>query len=404
MANDSFDIAIIGGGIVGLAVAMVLSQRYQRYRLVLIEKEPKIACHQTGHNSGVIHSGIYYLPGSLKAQLCVRGAQKLIRFAEENDIPYKLCGKLIVATKGHELPLLETLLDRGRCNGITGLELIDAPRIKDFEPHATGLRGLYSPNTGVINFQAVAHAMEKCYLKNGGRLIVDNPVTEIIKKGNQFRLNVKDGVIEVNYLVNCGGLFADKIAEMAGLKPKVRIVPIRGEYYGVRPEKGFLVKNLIYPVPSPDLPFLGVHLTRTLDGTLKTGPNAVLALAREGYRRTDINFKYLWELASDFRFWRMARTYWKLGLFEVFRSINKTSFVNALRRFVPEIQDGDLVSGPTGVRAQCIDEHGRLVNDFQIEEGSKSIHVLNVPSPAATASLSIADYIVNLAGRLFGLK
>ncbi|MBI4394851.1 MAG: L-2-hydroxyglutarate oxidase [Candidatus Omnitrophica bacterium] len=404
MEKCDFDVVVIGGGIVGLATALAFIKQYRRYRIALVEKEAEVALHQTGHNSGVLHSGIYYAPDSLKAKLCVSGVQRLLQFAEENAIPYELCGKLILATRVEEVPLLKALWKRGVANGVPDLQLIDAIKIKELEPYARGLYGLYSPKTGIIDFRLVAQAMARHYVDQGGCLMVNRGVTKITSQSGRYHLFSDRESICARYVINCGGLFADRIAEMMGLKLKVRIVPIRGEYFMIRPERKFLVRNLIYPVPSQALPFLGVHLTRTLDGSLKAGPNAVLALAREGYRRAEVKLGDLLEMMADLRLWKMAKKYWKVGVFEAFRAINKSSFAALLRQFVPEMREEDLVPGPSGVRAQCIDENGTLINDFEIVEGPQAIHVLNVPSPAATASFSIADYIVNLAGRAFALQ
>ena len=371
----------------------------------MLEKEHEVGLHQTGHNSGVIHSGIYYAPGSLKAKLCVDGALALVDFAEQNNIRYELCGKVIVATSEKEVPILHSLYERGKANGVPGLELVDQNRLKALEPNARGLAAIYSPKTGIIQFREVAHAMERNFKRNGGNLCVSSKVTGIKQtKENNYCLLTPAGDFETEFLINSGGLYSDKIAQMAGIRPGVRIVPFRGEYYMVRDERRRLVRNLIYPVPLPDLPFLGVHFTRTIDGKLEVGPNAVLALAREGYKGSQVNFGEFGDMFLDGRFWKMAYKYWKTGIFECYRAMSKSAFTKALKVLVPEIQEEDLVEGPSGVRAQCIDEHGALVNDFKIVPGPKAIHVLNVPSPAATASLAIGDYIVRLAASSFALR
>jgi len=403
MESPSYDIAIIGGGIVGLATAMVLTQRHPRYRVVVIEKENRVAAHQTGHNSGVIHSGIYYRPGSLKAKLCVEGAARLVHFAQEHGIPHELCGKIIVATEEGELPGLQTLWERGVANGVPGLEFIGADQVKELEPHAQALRGIHSPRTGIIDFAAVAQAMAHEFMRNGGELLTGARVTGI-KRAGALHLTTSQGDLLTAHVINCGGLHADTIARIMGTEPGVNIVPFRGEYYMIRPERRNLVRNLIYPVPDPRFPFLGVHFTRTVQGDLEAGPNAVLAFAREGYRRIHFNARNILSMLTHKGFWAMSRRHWKMGMGEFYRSLSKPAFARSLQKLVPAIRAQDLLPGPTGVRAQCVDQSGALLDDFKIVESPNAIHVLNVPSPAATASLAIAPYIVELAAKSFDLK
>lgn len=403
--NDApYDIAIIGGGIVGLATGLQLSRHAPSLRIAVVEKENEVALHQTGHNSGVIHSGIYYAPGSLKAKLCVAGVRAMTQFSQEYGISYEFCGKLIIATAEHEIPRLKTLFERGNANGIQNLEWIPGEQIKTLEPHAVGLAAIYSPKTGIIDYVQVARNMARLLQERGHAVMKNRKVTSVKKLPGECVLQTSQGEIRSRYAINCGGLYSDQIAKAMGLKPAVRIVPFRGEYFLLRPERRALVKNLIYPVPDPELPFLGVHFTRTLDGKMEVGPNAVLALAREGYRRSDFNGHEIAEMMGDSRFWKMIGRYWKTGIFECFRALSKQAFVHALQRFVPEITKEDLIPGPSGVRAQAIDRQGGLVQDFVIQEASDVIHVLNVPSPAASASLAIGEYIVKLAVKSFKLK
>ncbi len=397
-------LAIIGGGIVGLSTAMQLARQFPDLSLTLLEKENELASHQTGHNSGVIHSGIYYAPGSLKARLCVEGVKRLLAFADDNQIRYELCGKIIIATSEREVSALRTLFERGRANGVTGLERIDQKRIRELEPHAAGREGLYSPRTGIMDFRAAAIAMSRRFCDAGGVIRTQSKVLKIIREGDSYILETTSGEVRSKYLINCAGLHADKIARLAGVQTDLRIIPFRGEYCRVRKERKSLVKNLIYPVPLPELPFLGVHFTRTVDGVLEAGPNAVLALAREGYRRTQIHFGDAIEMAATGNFWKMAGKYWKTGIFESYRAMSRKAFARELQKLVPEIREGDLTEGPSGVRAQCVDGDGSLVNDFKILEAPHAIHVLNVPSPAATASLAIGEYLVGLAKKSFELK
>jgi (S)-2-hydroxyglutarate dehydrogenase len=402
--DGKFDLTIIGGGIVGLATALACTQRYPHLSLAVVEKEERLAAHQTGHNSGVIHSGIYYKPGSLKAQTCVTGAKALVMFCDQHGIPYERCGKVVVATTAEELPRLEELHRRGTANGVEGMEMIGPERLRELEPHATGIKALHVPTTGIIDFLRVAQAYAKLIQERGGEIRLRHHVQRIVQAGEGLILETSQGAVATKYLVNCGGLFCDRVARMAGASPDMQIVPFRGEYYMIAPHRRSLVKNLIYPVPDPALPFLGVHFTRTIDGLVEAGPNAVLAFAREGYKKSDFVPQDLRETLTFPGFWKMARRYWQTGMGEMARSFSKAAFVKALRRLLPELTADDLQPGGSGVRAQAIASTGALVDDFAISVTGRALHVLNAPSPGATASLAIGQMIVEKAGQVFGLE
>ena len=403
MASYNYDITVIGGGIVGIATAMQISKKYPKYKVGVVEKEPELARHQTGHNSGVIHSGIYYAPGSLKAQNCVTGVQKLLKFCDENEIKYDLVGKVIVATSEDELPRLDELQRRGNANGVPGLEMIDRDRLLEIEPHSAGIRGLWSPKTGIIDYTEVTRAYARHLQEQGGEIILGAKVESIHVGSDHMHLATTQGDVQTKHLINCAGLYSDAVARMMGLSLGLRIVPFRGEYYFIRPESHHLVKGLIYPVPDPEFPFLGVHFTRTIHGGVEAGPNAVLALAQEGYTKTSFRPQEAIGTLTYNGFWTMARKYWKTGMQEVYRSFSKQQFTKALQRLVPEITEADLQAGGAGVRAQAVEESGKLVDDFRIVETNDAIHVLNAPSPGATASLSISENILGMAEKSFGL-
>jgi L-2-hydroxyglutarate oxidase LhgO len=397
MASFNYDVTVIGGGIVGIATAMQISKKYPRYKVGVVEKEDAMAQHQTGHNSGVIHSGIYYAPGSLKAKNCVTGVQKLLQFCDENEIKYDLCGKVIVATSEAELPRLDELHRRGVANQVPGLEMIDRDRLLEIEPHSAGIRALYSPKTGIIDYTEVTRAYARHLTNNGGEITLGAKVESIHQGSDHMHLATTKGDVETKYLINCAGLYSDAVARMMGLALGLRIVPFRGEYFFLRPEAHHLVKGLIYPVPDPEFPFLGVHFTRTIHGGVEAGPNAVLALAQEGYTKTKFDPRELAGTLTYNGFWTMARKYWKTGIQEVYRSFSKQQFTKSLQRLVPEVSSEDLTSGGAGVRAQAIEENGKLVDDFRIVETDRAIHVLNAPSPGATASLAIGAEITAMA-------
>jgi L-2-hydroxyglutarate oxidase len=400
MTDSRFHVIIIGGGVVGLAVGLEITRRFPHLRLLVLEKEDGVARHQSGHNSGVIHSGVYYKPGSLKARLCVSGAASMVEFCREHGIPHQVCGKVIVATSADELPRLESLRHRGEANGLTGLHLIGAEELREIEPHARGLQALVVPSTGITDYALVCEKYAELISAAGGTVLTSARATSIRRLADEIVIETPRGAFSTSALINCAGLYSDRISRMAGDDPGVMIVPFRGEYYDLRPERASLVKALIYPVPDPRFPFLGVHFTRRISGKVDAGPNAVLALAREGYRHTDINLR---DLASSIvfpGFWRMARQHWRNGLDEWRRSLSKPAFVRALQRMLPEVCDSDLVPGGSGVRAQALKPDGALVDDFQFVPSGKVLHVLNVPSPAATASLTISKAIVDIATNL----
>jgi L-2-hydroxyglutarate oxidase LhgO len=359
--------------------------------------------HQSGHNSGVIHSGVYYKPGSLKAKLCVTGAAAMVEFCCEHSIPYQVCGKVIVATHEEEFPRLEELRCRGEANALTGLRSIGPEELREIEPHVSGLRALVVPSTGITDYAAVCNQYAKIITERGETILTSAEVKGIQRHGDEITVETSRGDFSAKSLINCAGLFSDRIAHMAGDDPQVMIMPFRGEYYDLIPERSALVRSLIYPVPDPRFPFLGVHFTRRISGTVDAGPNAVLAFRREGYRRTDFSARDLGSFLAFPGFWRMAAKNWRSGLDEFHRSFSKAAFVRALQRLVPEVRDNDLVPGGSGVRAQALTREGGLVDDFQFVPSGRMLHVLNVPSPAATASLMIGRTIVNTAADGLGL-
>jgi len=387
-----FDFVVIGGGIVGLSTARALLGRHPGARLAVLEKEGGWARHQTGHNSGVIHSGIYYKPGSLKARFCLEGARALVEFCRERGIDYEVCGKIIVATEPGELPLLDALYERGLKNGLA-VEKLDPTQLKEAEPHASGLAALSVPSTGIVDYTRVARAFATLVEEKGGQLLTGTAVQGVSEGGHVVEVRTNRGLIRARTLVNCAGLHSDRVARLCGVDPGTKIVPFRGEYYELRSEKRYLVKNLIYPVPNPNFPFLGVHFTRSVEGMVEAGPNAVLGLAREGYKKTDFVLKDFVEELTYPALWRLAKTNWRTGVGEIHRSLSKKAFVRGLQKLVPEVAAGDIVPIAAGVRAQALTGEGKLADDFLISEGENSIHVLNAPSPAATASIPIGEEI-----------
>jgi (S)-2-hydroxyglutarate dehydrogenase len=404
MTDSRCDIVIIGGGIVGLAVALEITRRFPRLRLLLLEKEDRAGQHQSSHNSGVIHSGVYYKPGSQKARLCVEGARAMIEFCRAYDIPHQVCGKVIVAIHPEEFPRLEELRRRGEVNGLSGLQMIGPEQLREIEPYASGLRALVVPSTGITDYALVCEKYAELIRAQGGTILTSTTVTGLRHLTSEAVVETSGPSFSTNYLINCAGLFSDRIAGMAGGRPDVIIVPFRGEYYDLISQRSSLVRALIYPVPDPQFPFLGVHFTRRVSGTVDAGPNAVLAFRREGYRRTDFNLRDLASLLAFPGFWRMAAKHWRSGLGEFHRSFSKPAFVRSLQRLLPELRVEDLIPGGSGVRAQAVRRDGTLVDDFQFVPSGRMLHVLNVPSPAATASLVIGRTIVSTAKDCSGLQ
>jgi len=405
---SQYDLTIIGGGILGLATALKLIRAHPNLRLLILEKEAELARHQTGNNSGVIHSGLYYRPGSLKARSCVTGRRELMAFCDDNAIPYEICGKVVVATSQEELPRLEELHRRGIANGLKDLEIIGPEKLKELEPHATGIKGLHVPETGIIDYKKVAAAYAEKIRDAGGDIRLSQRVVGILNRPEEIVLQTSGGDYRTKHLINCCGLQSDIVAQMMGgdnnSEEEHRIIPFRGEYYKIAPERQFLVRNLIYPVPDPTFPFLGVHFTRMAKGGVEAGPNAVFAYAREGYRHTDINLSDLWRTISFKGFWAITGKYWQTGFGELYRSLSKSAFVRALQKLLPEIRESDLVPGGAGVRAQAVSGSGALVDDFVIKQSRNAIHVLNAPSPGATASLAIGQQICEMAEKNFQLQ
>jgi len=389
-----YDIVIIGGGIVGLATALKLKEFNTDLKIALLEKENSLALHQTGNNSGVIHSGIYYKPGSLKAVNCRNGYKMLIDFCDKEGIKYELCGKLIIATKEEELPALDNLFERARQNGLEKVIKIKGEQIREYEPHATGLAALFVPYTGITDFLEVSYKYAEIFTKRyGGEIHLNHKVTNIKNYNNSSEVITSKNNFQTKLIVNTAGLYSDKIAGINRKDIDVRIIPFRGEYSELVKEKSHLVKNLVYPVPDPNFPFLGVHFTRMIKGGIEAGPNAVWAFKREGYKKTDFKWTEFWEALTWKGFRKVMRQYWKMGLGEYYRSFNKNALVKSLRRLVPEIQKEDILRGGAGVRAQACDKNGGLIDDFLIVEDKYQLNVLNAPSPAATASLSIGEIV-----------
>jgi len=387
------DAVVIGAGIVGLATAYRLLERKPSLDLVVLEKEGGPGAHQTGHNSGVIHSGIYYRPGSLKARLCVEGAQALIAFCRDQSIPFEICGKIVAATDAVETERLEELFRRGTANGVAGMGMLSAEEARSIEPHVRCVRALWVPSTGIVDFREVSKKLARCVQTRGGRVLFGKPVTALSPGKTRTTVSTPTADYATRLVLNCAGLYADRIARLAGMNPPCRIVPFRGEYYSLKKSRRHLVRSLIYPVPDPRFPFLGVHFTRRIDGSVEAGPNAVLAWAREGYTRRTVRFDETWETFSYAGFWRLARLYWKTGLQEMVRSFSKGLFAKALQKLVPEVTAADLAPGGAGVRAQALSPDGRLLDDFSILAAPGQVHVLNAPSPAATSSLAIGDHV-----------
>jgi L-2-hydroxyglutarate oxidase LhgO len=391
-----YDLAVIGAGIVGLATAFEMLGRRPGLDVVLVDKEDRVAAHQTGRNSGVIHAGLYYRPGSLKATTCRRGVELLLRFCEEHAVRHELCGKVVVATSAAEASRLEELQRRGTANGVPGLERIGPARLREIEPHAAGVDALVSPSTGIVDFGEVARAIAGAVTLRGASIRFGATVRGFAREPGGVVVETTAGAFAAKQVVACAGLHADRIARLDGASPRTRLVPFRGEYFVLAPASAGLVRGLIYPVPDPRFPFLGVHFTRKIDGSVEAGPNAVLALAREGYAKTDLNLVDAWQTVAAPGFWRMARRHWRIGLEEVIRSHSRELFARALRRLVPEIRAEHLLPGGAGVRAQALAADGSLLDDFVIEPRGRVVHVLNAPSPAATACFAVGERVADV--------
>lgn len=397
----NYDILIIGGGIVGLATALKIKEAQPRLKVALLEKETQLAKHQTGNNSGVIHSGIYYKPGSLKAQNCIRGYHQLIEFCNKHGITYELCGKIIVATDKSELQAMNNVYQRGMENGLKGIRKINKEEIKEIEPYCSGIEGIHVPQAGIINYKQVAAAYAEQFKKAGGEIFLGEKIVNIRNNSHTSDVITEKSTYTSTLVINCAGLFSDKIAAINRDEVNVRIIPFRGEYYELKKEKHHLVNNLIYPVPDPNFPFLGVHFTRMIGGGIEAGPNAVFAFKREGYKRSDFNLSEVAESLAWPGFRKVATKYWRTGLGEYYRSFSKTAFTKALQKLIPDIQESDLVPGGAGVRAQACDRTGGLIDDFMILEDKHIINVCNAPSPAATSSLSIGQTVSQMALKRF---
>ena len=401
-----FDIVVIGGGIVGLASAYKIGRYHPGLLIAVLEKEEQLASHQTGHNSGVIHSGLYYGPSSNKAKTCVEGREELVAFAKEHNIPHKICGKIIVATGKKELPNLERVFRNGQENKIEGVEKIGPEQIKEIEPFCHGIAGIRVPCTGIIDFTAVAKKLAELIEAEsaGNKVLTSHKVVAFEKHDFYTKLITNKGALAAKYIINCGGLQCDRIAKMDGVKASVRIIPFRGDYYELTEEAAEKVRALIYPVPDPAFPFLGVHFTRMIDGSVECGPNAVFSFKREGYGKTDFNLRDCWDSLSYLGLWKMFMKNWKYGLDEYARAFCKKLFLQRLQRLVPSLQDEDIKPSKAGVRAQAVGPKGELIDDFKVKRQANSIHVLNAPSPAATAALAIGEYIDKIATQYFKLK
>ena len=396
---SSKQVVIVGGGLVGLATAYKLPSRCPSVRVTVLEKEDKVCAHQSGHNSGVLHSGLYYKPGSLKARLAVAGIREMVAFCQKHAVPHEICGKLVVAADESEVPRLRALHERGTQNGLEGLQLLNRAQMRDIEPHVGGLEALRVPQEGIVDYAKVCEALLKEIEAKGGSVVLGAKVTALALRNGGWRVGSTTADQEADFVINCAGLHCDRLSELAGEKREVRIVPFRGEYYQIKPERQHLVRNLIYPVPDPQFPFLGVHFTRLIHGGIEAGPNAVLALAREGYRKTDFRVGDVWDALTFSGLWRFLAKHKRMSWDELRRSFSRRLFCESLQKLVPEIRETDLAPGGAGVRAQAMSPDGNLVQDFCLLHRPKALHVLNAPSPAATAALAIGEEISNLVAK-----
>jgi (S)-2-hydroxyglutarate dehydrogenase len=392
-------VIIVGGGLVGLATAYKLPLRCPSAQVTVLEKENKVCAHQSGHNSGVLHSGLYYKPGSLKARLAVSGIREMVAFCQKHAVPHEICGKLVVAADESEVPRLQGLHERGTQNGLEGLQLLNREQMREIEPHVGGVAALRVPQEGIVDYAKVCEALQKEIGAKGGSVVLGAKVTSLQLRGGEWRVGSTAGDHAADFVINCAGLHCDRLSMLAGEKREVRIVPFRGEYYGIKPERQYLVRNLIYPVPDPTFPFLGVHFTRLIYGGREAGPNAVLALAREGYRKTDVKVADIWDALTFSGLWRFLAKHKRMSWDELRRSFSRRLFCESLQRLVPEIRETDLAPGGAGVRAQAMSPDGDLVQDFCLLNRPRALHVLNAPSPAATAALAIGEEIANLVAK-----
>lgn len=392
-----YDVIIVGGGAVGLATALQLKKQDPKLKVVLLEKEKVVANHQTGNNSNVIHSGVYYKPGSLKATNCITGYNMLLDFLRENEVPFNLCGKVIVATNEKELPTLNTIFERGQANGLQNLKKLTGDQVREHEPYVAGIAGIHVPQTGIVDYRVVAEKYAELFQKYDGVLRLGEKAVDVKLEPAQAVVVTDKASYTGKLVVNCGGLYADKLAKLTRKDVNFKIIPFRGEYYKLRKEKEYLCRTLIYPVPDPAFPFLGVHFTTMVGGGVECGPNAVLAFKREGYKKSDVSVPELAETLAWPGFQKVARKYWRTGLGEMHRSFSKSAFTKALQKLMPDIREEDLITGGAGVRAQACDRTGGLVDDFLILEDKQVINVCNAPSPAATSSLAIGKTVSDWA-------
>ncbi len=403
MAENKYDVTIVGAGIIGLSTALTLLERHPGLKIALLEKGNDIAQQQTGHNSGVIHSGIYYRPGSFKAQFCVEGRASMVKFCQENEIPYREIGKVIVATDEVQRERLKVLEERGTANDVEGLRLVDQDELAELEPHVRGVAALFAPKTGIVNYQDVSRVYADKVQAAGAEIHLNSKVESFERHNGLIYVETENGEFVAKNIINCAGLHSDRIARLMGVDPGLHIIPFRGEYYTIKKEREYLVKHLIYPVPDPAFPFLGVHFTHNMKGYVEAGPNAVLAMRREGYRKRDFSIGDSWETFTFGGFWKMTARDWKTGFYEVNRSLRKSVFIKDLQKMIPEIQKSDLGAGGSGVRAQAVDNHGNLLDDFRIAQTEGAVHVLNAPSPGATSSLVIGNKVADMAEETFAL-